>query len=81
MNLFCARKSEVVTPSNTDDLPLTSARCIGLWVQDAGNVELMLEADSVAKVYTVEDGTLLPFYVKRVLAGNTTSTQIYALYY
>lgn len=76
--LQTARKAVAVTPDDDNDLPLTG--CRALWVNDAGNVEVICAGDTVAVVLTVLDSQLLPLQVKRVLATNTTSSEIFALY-
>lgn len=73
-----AVETAVVTPHNTNDLPVT---CRALWVGTAGDVALMAAGDTVAvTIKNVANGTLLPVKTKRVLVTGTTASDIVALY-
>jgi hypothetical protein len=75
-----ARHAEAVTPSDTADLSkVTSAIYVGV----AGDVALILANDpDVAPVIfkAVPAGTLLQVQARRVMATNTTATNIVALW-
>lgn len=73
-----AKGSYAVTPSDATVLsPLPRA----LYVGGAGNVAVMLSEDSAAvTLIGVAAGQTLPVRAKRVMATNTTATNIVALY-
>ena len=71
-----------------DYLPVTASdsadncggSCIGLYVQNAGNVSaLTLLSGNTARVIPVGAGTFLPGRFRRVRSTGTTSTGIFAL--
>lgn len=64
-----------ITPSDATDLTATVTK--GLWVGTAGNVAIKLSADSAAVVLSnVPSGTYVPGAYARVMATNTTATNI-----
>lgn len=66
-----------VTPSDTTDL--TGAR--GIYVGGAGNLALVAINDSAAVTFVaVPVGTVIPARVSRVMATNTTATNLVAIY-
>lgn len=74
-----ANRVRAVAPH--DDNDLTISPCRALWVGSAGDVEVIAADDTVARVFTaVSAGTLLPVSCSRVLATNTTASDILALY-
>lgn len=67
--------SVAITPSDSTDLTATVTK--GLWVGTAGNVAIKLSADSAAVVLSnVPSGTYVPGAFARVMATNTTATNI-----
>jgi hypothetical protein len=73
-----AYKAVAVSPHDTNDL---AAPCRSLYVGGAGNVEVIMEGDTDAVVFSaVPAGTVLPIRVSRVRAASTTATLILALY-
>lgn len=67
-----------VTPNDSTDLP--GGRAYGLYIGGAGNVAVVHSAGSTAVTYIgVPVGTILPVEVTRVMATNTTATNIVAL--
>lgn len=71
-------RSIAVTPDNNVDLEIYPRF---LWVGGAGNLELMFEGDDTAQImYNVPAGFYVVGFVKRVLATNTTATNILALW-
>lgn len=73
--LFPAYQLRAVTPSDTTDL----SGCRGLFVGGAGTVVVMACNDTAAVSLTVPSGTLLPIFVKRVMAASS-ATNIVAFY-
>ncbi len=72
-----ATRSVAVTPNDSTDLANISR---ALWVGGAGNVAVMLADDTVAVTFVgVAAGSLLPVRVKRVMATNTTATNLVAI--
>lgn len=66
-----------VTPSDATDLTGVRAVYVGV----TGNVALMALYDSAAVTFTaVPAGTIIPVRIKRVMATNTTATDIVAIY-
>tara|TARA_R110000823_G_scaffold53025_5_gene130980 strand:+ start:2937 stop:3206 length:270 start_codon:yes stop_codon:yes gene_type:complete len=73
-----ACNSASVTPSDESELAFLTR---GLYVGVSGNVSVKLRDDSTAVVFVgVAEGTILPLQVKQVMATNTTSTNIIALW-
>ena len=66
-----------VTPSDSTNL----TGCRGVYVGTAGNVALRAIHDSSAVTFTaVPAGTILPIRIDRVMATNTTASDIVAIY-
>lgn len=67
-----------VSPSDTVDLPgITRA----IYVGTGGDVEVMMAADNAVVIYVgVVAGTMLPIRARRVLAGNTTASNIVGVF-
>lgn len=73
-----ARSAVAVTPSDDTDLAQMSR---SLYVGTGGNVEVNMADTGTAVVFVnVQDGTLLPIRVTRVLDANTTASNIVSLY-
>tara|TARA_B110000503_G_scaffold141071_1_gene233570 strand:- start:621 stop:890 length:270 start_codon:yes stop_codon:yes gene_type:complete len=73
-----ACNSASVTPSDESELAFLTR---GLYVGVSGNVSVKLRDDATAVVFVgVAEGTILPLQVKQVMATNTTSTNIIALW-
>lgn len=73
-----ACNSASVTPSDESELAFLTR---GLYVGVGGNVSVKLRDDSTAVIFVgVAEGTILPLQVKQVMATNTTSTNIIALW-
>ena len=69
-----------VTPSATR-IANTDQRGVCLYIGGAGDVEVTMESGSTPVVFkSVSAGTFLPILVTHVLPGNTTATEILALY-
>jgi hypothetical protein len=67
-----------VTPADGVLLPTTSRM---IWVGGAGNLAVMLAGDTEPVTLAgVAAGTMLPLRVHRVMATNTTATNIVALW-
>lgn len=72
-----ARRCAMVTPSDTNLLPLASK---ALYVGVAGNVALLAVGDTHPVTFTgVPAGTVLPVRVQQVLATGTTAGALVAL--
>lgn len=73
-----AYSAAAVTPSDTVDLTNVTR---GLYIGTAGNVSVNMYESGAAVVFTgVPAGTVLPIRVTRVLATNTTASNIVALW-
>lgn len=64
----------VVTPNDATVQYYTS-----LWVMDGGDLEVETEAGQVVVIESVPPNTFIPLRVNKVLANNTTATEIYGL--
>ena len=64
-----------VTPSNATDLPVVA---MSLFIETGGTVRIITRTGETREVQ-VDDQTLLPVIVRRVLATGTTATGIHAL--
>jgi hypothetical protein len=73
--LFPAYQLRTVTPSDTTEL----TGCRGLYIGGTGIVSIIACNDTSAVSLTVPAGTLLPIFVKKVMAA-TTATLIVAFY-
>ena len=72
-----ASHGEAVTPSDTVDLAYVSR---AIYVGGAGNLAVLLSGDAAAvTLIAVAVGSVLPLRVKRVMATNTTATNLVAL--
>lgn len=73
-------KAAVVTPNDTTTfLPVTRAVFIGN--ATACNIAVLMANDTVAVTFlNVQSGQFLPLQVKKVMATNTTCSNIVALY-
>ncbi len=68
------KKGAPVVPHDTNPLAATTS---AVYVGGAGNLEVQLENDSAPWVINaVAAGTLLPIAATRILANNTTATNI-----
>lgn len=71
-----APRATAVTPSDTTVLAPTR----GLWVGGVGNVAVLPAGQDTPVTFTaVAAGTFLPITVTKVMATNTTATNIVAL--
>jgi hypothetical protein len=68
-----------VTPSATR-IPNTDQRGVCLYIGGQGDVEVIMESGTTQTFKNVSAGTFLPILVTHVLSGNTTATEILALY-
>lgn len=66
-----------VSPSNSADLPNGVARA--LYIGTGGNVRLTGAGGTTATFFNLADGSILPVRVARVLATDTTASNIVAL--
>lgn len=68
-------------PSNENELEfVTKGFTKGLWIGTGGDVAVLMVDDETPITYhNVADGTLLPFMVKKVMATETTASQIRAV--
>jgi hypothetical protein len=76
----CKKKSAVVTPSDTVNVP--DAPCQGLWVGTGGNVTLVLHGDDGASprvLKNVPSGTYLDLAIKKIMTA-TTALDLVAFY-
>ena len=64
-----------VTPSDTTELKYVR----GLYIGGAGNVAVTTDSGNVVTFSSVTAGTILKIGVKKVMATNTTATNIVAL--
>ncbi|MFH0295660.1 hypothetical protein AAFX91_00250 [Bradyrhizobium sp. 31Argb] len=74
------RKAAAVTPSNTQDLSNVTKM---IFVGGAGNLAIIMADDADASPVTINAvpaGTMLELQVRRVMAANTTATNILALW-
>lgn len=68
--------AKTVTPSNTNDLDQVSS----LYIGGSGDVEVLMEnGDDTPSVFVAHPVGYMPGRVRRVLATNTTATNILAL--
>jgi hypothetical protein len=77
-DMMSFRKGVAITPADGTDLP--NGVCDGIYVGTAGNINMMLEDDTAAVLYT---GITVGFHrvrVKRVLATTTTAALMRAMY-
>ena len=75
---LAAGNAYAITPSDSADLSVLTR---GLYVGTAGNVAVILALDSVAVTFVgVPAGSLLPIRVKRLMATNTTATNLVAVH-
>lgn len=69
-----------VSPSDSTVITMTR----GLWIGGAGNVQVQFgtggNANTIVKFVNVPAGSLLPVRVNKVFSGNTSATDILALY-
>ncbi len=73
-----ARKGFSITPDDSVDLSIT---CRALFVGGAGDIAVILAADSSSIMFkNIPAGVVLPISVKRVEATLTTATDILGLY-
>ena len=70
-----------LNPLNNNQIAGTSDRGVCLYIGGQGDVEVKMEGSSTPVVFkSVSAGTFLPILVTHVLPGNTTATEILALY-
>jgi len=69
-----------VTPSDTVDLP--KGRCRAIYVGTSGDIAIQhVDGDNTPVTFKgVGSGTMLPLSATRVLATNTTATDVVAVY-
>lgn len=67
-----------VTPNDSTDLPKLPTA--GLFVGTGGDLEVNDMDGNTVVLKNIPDGSVLPLKVSRVLAGNTTASEIVALY-
>jgi len=72
-----APDAEEVTPSDDTDLTYVTR---AVWVGGEGDLEVIMASGSTVVYHSVPAGTLLPIRVSRVKAGNTTATNIVAVW-
>ena len=77
-NTAPGRSLRAVTPNDSLDLP--AGACRALHIGGSGTIRLIAALDTEHVTITVAGGTLLPLYVRRVLATGTTATEILAIY-
>ena len=75
-----AQDAYAVTPSDTVNLPNGVCKAIYIGDAAAANVEVMMQGGETVVFANVTPGQVLPIACKRVLATNTTATDILALY-
>ena len=68
-----------VTP-DAARIPNTDQRGVCLYIGGQGDVEVTMESGTTQVFKNVSAGTFLPILVTHVLSGNTTATEILALY-
>lgn len=71
-----AGKAFAITPSDAVDLEKTTR---GIWLGTAGNIKVIMADDTEADAVTfqnVQDGTFLPFRIRRVYSTGTNVTGI-----
>tara|TARA_R110000782_G_scaffold54580_2_gene115337 strand:- start:116 stop:382 length:267 start_codon:yes stop_codon:yes gene_type:complete len=74
-----ADTSYAVTPHDTNEIGDFVPRAI--YVGTGGNINMMLEGDDSATLFTnVPDGSLLPFKARIILATSTTASSIVAVF-
>lgn len=66
-----------VTPSDSDDLPYIARR---LYVGVGGDLRVLTSTGTDLFFQNVQDGSILPLSVKRVMLTNTEAQDIVALY-
>lgn len=72
--------TKLVAITKSDDTDLTTSKIRALWVGTGGNVAVIALNDTAAVTITnVSDGTLLPIMVTKVMATNTTASNIVGL--
>lgn len=64
---------------NSDDVDNTGDNCIGLYIQNVGNVSVDCLLSNAPRVIPVAAGTFLPGRFTRVRSTDTTATGIFAL--
>lgn len=73
-----AFQAAAITPSDSAELVRMTK---GLYVGGAGNLNLLLAGDTTPVVFVgVAAGTVLPVRVAKVMATNTTATNLVGLY-
>ena len=71
------KEAAAVTPHATDAQTLMP--CDAVYVGTAGNLEVIMKNGTTVVFTGVKAGTVLPIGVNRVLAANTTASNIVAL--
>ncbi len=71
--------ARLVVFNDEDDLP--DGPCRAIWVDTSGDLEVILAGDRQAVVFgAVPEKTIIPLACKRILSGNTTASNVFALY-
>ncbi len=70
----------VVTPSDTTDLPNGTCKAIYIGDDAAADVEVMMQGGQTVVFANLASGVLHMIAAKRILSGNTSATDILALY-
>lgn len=70
------KNATAVTPNDTNYIAVTD----GIFIGGAGNLNVEMANGSTALFTAPTVGTYLPISVRKVLATNTTATNIVALY-
>lgn len=71
-----AQNALVITPSDSTNITPTR----GLYIGGAGNVSVTMAGGQVITFLNVVGGTIFPLQVTRVMATNTTATNIIAMW-
>lgn len=71
-----AHGAEVVTPSNSAEIPVTRA----LYNGTTGDIGVTMADGQIVTFVAVPAGVILPIQVSKVMVLGTTSTSILALY-
>jgi hypothetical protein len=75
----CAYNVEAITPSDSADLP--GGTCTAIWVGTGGNVAVRCDPMGAAvTMKNVPSGFQLNVEAQRVMATNTTATDLVAMY-
>lgn len=73
--MYAARHATAITPSDT-----TVVKFRAIYVGGAGNLAVLMEGDTVATTFnSVPAGSILQIRVQKVMATNTTATNIVGL--